>query len=156
MPPNPKHQSARVNRTKRSTRATLYEVDPAEIEIPELPKRYDKDNAEIPWRMETQEWWEAIWGSPMSTEFHTSDTHGLYRLAVLVDEYWRRPTVGLSGEIRLLQQSYGLTPLDRRRLEWTIEQSETAKDRGDKRRTARIGAVQPTGNEDDPRTQALA
>jgi len=84
---------------------------------------------EVPWRLETQQFWEDIWSSPMATEYHRrSDRHGLYRLAVLIDDFWSAPSADKNVEIRLAQKDYGLTPLDRRRLEWTIASAEKATD----------------------------
>jgi hypothetical protein len=40
----------------------------------------------------------------------------------------------LAAEIRLSGQRFGISPLDRRRLEWTIAQTEEAQDRGRRRR----------------------
>lgn len=37
-----------------------------------------------------------------------------------------RLRIGLSAELRLVQQGYGLTPIDRRRLQWEIERGEEA------------------------------
>ena len=59
---------------------------------------------EIPWRLETQEWWESLWSSPMASEFHSSDRHGLYRLAVLIDDFWQHPSTQANAEIRLAQR----------------------------------------------------
>lgn len=146
MPPSPKHHTVRARANKASTRATLTEPDPEDIQIPELPpmrlverKRKSRDEdgvvqtetymVEIPWRLETQEWWESLWSSPMASEFHSSDRHGLYRLAVLIDDFWQHPSTQANAEIRLAQKDYGLTPLDRRRLEWTIASAETATEK---------------------------
>ena len=160
--PNPKHQSVRARANVRSTRATLHEVAPEDVEIPALPTRYKKNAdgilQESVWRLETQDWWEAIWSSPMSTEFHSSDTHGLYMLAALVDSFWDAPDAQHHSEVRLARKDYGLTPLDRRRLEWTIESASAAKDAGTKRRNAAApqGVPQPEKDGDDPRAIGLA
>jgi hypothetical protein len=81
----------------------------------------------------------------MAGEYLNADVHALYRLAVLVDAFWRRPSQALAAEIRLQQQAFGLTPLDRRRLEWTIEQAEAATTRKQQRqvRRAQAGEVDP-------------
>ena len=168
MPPAPKHQSVRARVNKASTRATLTEPDPDEIEIPELPpmrlverKRKNEDGetetymVEVPWRLETQQWWEDIFSSPMASEFHSSDRHGLFRLAVLIDEFWTSPSTQANAEIRLAQKDYGLTPLDRRRLEWTIASAERATDEGQKRR----GTTEFTRRDDggaDPRLHIVS
>jgi hypothetical protein len=71
----------------------------------------------------------------MAAEYVRADEHGLYRLAVLINQYWQTPLMqGLAAEIRLEQQAYGLTPIDRRRLQWEIERAETANTERTKRR----------------------
>jgi hypothetical protein len=78
----------------------------------------------------------------MSAEFIESDLHQLYILADLMDEYWRVPAKetgkkqSLANEIRLQRQCFGLTPIDRRRLQWEIERGESATEKGRKRRNA--------------------
>jgi hypothetical protein len=75
------------------------------------------------WHPQTEEWWADLWAAPMSNEYHASDRHALYMLAALMDDFWTTDTAGrrkaLSEEIRLSRQAFGLTPYDRRRLEWT-------------------------------------
>ncbi len=106
------------------------------MEVPTLPDERD-------WHPQTKCWWIDTWRSPMSSEFLEADAHGLFRLAVLIDDYWKAGSSterrNLSAEIRLQGQGYGLSPLDRRRLQWTVEQVEAKK----KKRTRSAG--------DDPR-----
>lgn len=135
MPPTPKRNPARRN--KSTTKATLTVVH--EVQAPDLPDR------ELPWHEQTIEWWLDIWASPMAPEFDKSDRHGLFMLAVLVDEFWKNPTQALAAEIRLQRQCYGMTPIDRRRLQWEIERTDEAVDRGEKRRAAK----KPTAAGDD-------
>lgn len=125
MPPMPKHQPARRN--KSTTRATLSAVH--DVQAPDLP-----DTDERMWHPQTLTWWADVWASPMAPEFDDSDRHGLFLLAVLVDDFWRRPTWQLAAEIRLQRQCFGLTPIDRRRLQWEIERTDEAQDRGRRRR----------------------
>ncbi len=63
----------------------------------------------------------------MAPEFDGSDIHGLYLLATLVNAFWIEPSQALAAEIRLQRQCYGLTPIDRRRLQWEIERGEQAE-----------------------------
>lgn len=77
----------------------------------------------------------------MATEYVRADAHALMRLAVLVDMFWTKPSTKLAAEIRLQQQAFGLTPLDRSRLEWSIEQTEQARDRGERKRSERAVIV---------------
>lgn len=125
--PLPKHESIRARRNKTSTAATLKLVH--STKAPELPSSRS-------WKPETAAWWAGIWASPMAPEFDKSDIHGLLILAVLVDEFWTEPTQALAAEIRLQRQCFGLTPMDRRRLQWEIERTDEAQARGDQRRTA--------------------
>jgi hypothetical protein len=124
MPPTPKRNPARRNRS--TTRATL--VSDHNVEAPELPARN--------WHDQTRAWWADIWASPMAPEYHESDVHGLLMLAVLVDAFWHEPTQALAAEIRLQRQCFGLSPIDRRRLQWEIERTDEAQARGARRRTS--------------------
>lgn len=111
---------------------------------PDLPHR------EGGWHAQTLEWWEDLWAAPMAAEYHSSDRHGLFLLAILIDDFWLEPSQKLAAEIRLQRQAFGLTPYDRRRLEWTIVTAEQAKERGGAHRAAGRSAPQPeAGN--DPR-----
>lgn len=131
--PPPKNPQTRAgHRAKAATRATLTAIDPADVKVPDLPT-----DLAFSWHRLTRKWWREVWASPMSSEWHESDIHGLYRLAVLVNDYWLAESVTarlkIAPEIRQSAQPFGLSPLDRRRLEWSIEQSEDAKSKGRKR-----------------------
>lgn len=81
----------------------------------------------------------------MAAEYLQADIHGLYILALLVDRFWKKPSTMLSTEIRLQRQCFGLTPIDRRRLQWEVQKVEDATSR--KRQPQR--PVIPEG--EDPR-----
>jgi len=129
--PNPKDPSVRARRNKTSTAATL-KADPRAT-VPDLPKRGG-------WHEQTVEWWRDVWSSPMAPEFDASDRHGLNMLAILVDDYWTaessRERMALAAEIRQQSQRFGLSPIDRRRLQWEIERTEEAVQKGTRRRAA--------------------
>lgn len=150
MGPAPKHPSVRARANKASTRSTLAEPE-GSVEIPPLPVRTDDEGEEIPWHRMTLEWWRDLWPSPMAQEYHPSDIHGLYRLAHLIDNFWHNPTDKTHAEVRLAQKDYGLTPLDRRRLEWTIENTEKAKDEGSRRRRDASPSSKSSEPQADPR-----
>jgi hypothetical protein len=125
----PKDLSVRQRTNRTSTRAVLHPLAEDEIEVPPLPTRLDDDGNEILWSSHLLRYWLRIWSSPMASEFHAqSDIEGLYRLAVLVEQFWRKPSATLNAEIRLYEQQFGLNPLARRRLEWTIAGAERATD----------------------------
>lgn len=135
MPAQKKHPSTRRRRNKASSATVLEErdvddLDVDEDEIPELPPRLipDEDGVRrvVDWCPETQDWWDDVWMSPMAGEYLDADVHGLVRLAALIDNYWRDPCSKTHAEVRLAQKDYGLTPYDRRRLEWTIASAKKA------------------------------
>lgn len=80
-----------------------------------------------PWHPQTLEFWRDAFRSEMESEYVQVDVHGLFILAELVDQFWHHPTPTRAAEIRLQRQCYGLTPLDRRRLQWELETAEAAK-----------------------------
>lgn len=93
------------------------------------------------WHEMTLRWWADIWASPMSQEWDESDIHNVYVLAAVYNDIWTAlsPTARkeAASEFRLQRANLGLTPYDRRRLEWTIESADEARDRGNQRRTKR-------------------
>lgn len=150
MPQPKKDSSVRARTNRASTAATL--TDGRTVIRPSLPTlfRVDEEGAqvEVPWQSATVEWWDDLWASPMASEYHASDKHALFILAALVDQFWVMPDQKLAGEIRLQRQAFGLTPYDRRRLEWTIETAEESKDRGNQRRGGGTPSPQPVAKSD--------
>jgi hypothetical protein len=51
----------------------------------------------------------------------------LGRLALLWDEFYKKPNAQLMAEIRLQESRFGLSPLDRSRLQWEIKRGEDAE-----------------------------
>lgn len=135
--PAPKDPALRQRRNKASTRATLKAMPIHRM--PSLPKRSEDQE----WHPLTRAWWRDIWHSPMAAEYLKADIHGLYRLAVLIQRFWEKPTVNLSAVIAIQEQRYGLTPLDRRRLEWIVEKAEE--------RTRKHDVKRPPKGAGDPR-----
>lgn len=149
MAPLPKHPSTRARRNKVAGARTLTAAPDAVV--PELPVA-----AGLDWHPMTEAWWRDIWRSPMAPEYEQSDIHGLYVLAVLVNAYWFEPSQSLAGEIRLQRQCFGLTPVDRRRLQWEIDRAEAAEESTAARRAVSRprAAAQPASRKGsaDPRT----
>lgn len=140
--PAPKDASTRARRNKTSTAATL-RAD-AGIIAPELPAN--------DWHPMVIDWWRALWASPMAPEYDESDRHGLFELAIIRNDFWQAETAkerkDAAAEIRLQDQRFGLSPIDRRRLQWEIERTEDAKAKGERRRTTTAPQSGPKG---DPR-----
>ena len=133
--PTPKDPKLRQRRNISPTRATLVLDSGKRIKrAPQLPK----DRA---WDPMVRKWWKDVWTSPMANEYLPSDVHGLFVLAVLLDKFWMFPTKALAAEIRQQSQAFGLTPLDRRRLEWQVVQTEEAQDKREVKRARRAKIV---------------
>jgi hypothetical protein len=88
----------------------------------------------------------------MAPEYDDSDKHGLFVLAVLVDGFWRKPHWTAAAEIRLQRQCFGLSPIDRRRLQWEIEKVDEAQERGERRRAQSPPRSRTTKSGQDPRS----
>lgn len=150
MAPPMKDPSTRARRNKVTTRATL-QADP-DIRVPELPDAVgEDDDGDMPaWHPATRAWWADIWRSPMAPEYDQSDIHGLYMLATLVNDFWRTSSAKTRretyAEIRLQSQRFGLSPIDRRRLQWEIDRGDEATSRTRKRREREA----PKAPADDP------
>lgn len=151
--PPPKHPGTRRRTNQKSTRAVL-SANP-DISVPPLPNR-----GADPWHPQTVDWWVDIWRSPMGPEYDDSDIHALYVLAGVVDDYWTATSAterrAASAEIRLQSVRFGLSPMDRRRLEWQIEETEKKKSEGARRRAQEadqvgVGDQKPPDDGDDPR-----
>jgi hypothetical protein len=138
--PIPKPAGTRQRRNKSSTHTQLQMVH--DVEAPPLP-------ADREWHPLTLEYWRDIWASPMAPEYDSSDLHGLWVLAALVDEFWNHPTQPIAAEIRLQRQCFGLSPIDRRRLQWEIDRGDSAAAKTQRRREAR--APQKVDDKHDPR-----
>ncbi len=93
---------------------------------PKLPIRYSHGGMACAlYHPQTLEWWREIWKSPMSSQWIPSDLHQLAMLAVLVNEFYHGGSAQIAAEIRQRSTAFGLTPLDRLRLEWTIKSPES-------------------------------
>ncbi len=144
--PLPKPTALRQRTNRTATRAILSAETGTRRRAPLLPDRTDADGAPREWHRLTVLWWRDVWRSPMAPEFLQADIHGLYLLAELVDQFWVTPNKELAAEIRLQRQCFGLSPIDRLRLQWEVERVEAAT-----RKQQPPQPMQPTATEDDPR-----
>jgi hypothetical protein len=86
----------------------------------------------------------------MSGEYLPTDTDGLAQLAILIDNYYKNPAdknaKEMMGEIRLQRACFGLTPIDRSRLQWEVTRGEEAeKKRNPKRQNIKPHKADPRG-----------
>ena len=114
--PPPKAPGARQRTNKTSTAAQL-PPEPRRGRKPSLPG--DRD-----WHAMTRRFWRDLWRSPLAGELLQVDDARLVMLAILTDDFWRADDAAarskLAAELRLQGQCFGLTPIDRRRLQWTM------------------------------------
>ena len=134
--PPPKDPSIRQRRNKSSSKALL----PSEKRpIKYKPRLPTLENTE--WNEITKDWWVDVWKSPQSSEFLRSDLGALFRLAILANRFFNTGSLAVAGELRLLEREFGLTPLSRRRLEWTVAQTEDAVDKRERGRAKRAQII---------------
>lgn len=149
MGPPPKRAGLRQRANHISGAATLRACAKADS-IPELPVMGRRK-----WHPMTESWWHDAWSDPMSAEYVKSDKHGFFMLAELVDQFWKLGStnpqrVKLMTEIRMQGQRFGLSPLDRRRLQWEVEKGEDAAARTATRKQQRA-ATRAMATAVDPR-----
>jgi hypothetical protein len=152
VPTPKKDPSVRARQNKAAGAATL-----SRQSKPTIPKLPDHP-AGGGWHPQAQAFWRDVWASPMSPEWDpASDHHNVLMCTLLMHDLWTAESATTraktAGEFRLQRASLGLSPYDRRRLEWTIEQADEAQEKGATRRAAkkaparRRGAKKPA----DPR-----
>lgn len=119
--PPPKNPKTRQRTGSHVTRATLQTVEGPVTPHP-LP---DGD-----WHPEASAFWADLWDSPMVPEYAHLDARRFHMLLVLVDDFWRATKLTdrlkAAAEIRQQGSLFGLSPLDRRRLQWEIKRVEPA------------------------------
>ena len=138
MPPLPKKPSSRQRRNRAVAPRTL---NPDARRDGPLPPLYVYDRARD-WDVRTKRWWRSVWVSPMTRHYVDVDREGLGSLAILKDMFFKDPETAMAAEIRLQEARFGLSPLDRRRLEWEIERPDVARKR-DVRPAARAARSDP-------------
>lgn len=147
--PSPKDPAVRARRNKSSTRSTLSADH--DIEEPPLPEG-------VAWHPMTEKWWSDLWDSAMAPEYADTDIHGLYRYAMLVNDFWMADEKGrreIQVRLEKADADYGTNPMARRRLEWQIETTEDSKARGKKRRSEDKPAAPQPNPDSDPRLKLV-
>lgn len=152
MPAHKKDASVRARRNKAASAAKI-SADP-ESRIPSMPAHPEG------WHSEVVRWWEDVWSSPMAPEWDASDEHNVLLCALALNDVWTAESAkdrkDAMGEFRLQRQSLGLSPYDRRRLEWSIESADEARDRGRQRRERRPSVQAQSDGGSDPRNALRA
>ena len=145
--PAPKPAHLRQRRNKKAGATTL--TPPPEGERRRTPTLPNPDSRQ--WHKLTRAWWRRVWQSPMASEYLETDFDGLARLAVLIDDFYKaegaKERRELLQEIRLQEARFGLSPVDRSRLQWEIAKGEEAE----RRRPPRTVEEPQQQSEADPR-----
>lgn len=146
MPPYPKHPSVRARRNQPSTATELQIVNPDDLEVPALParlvqKKVDGEvvKVEAEWHPMAVASWVEVWTSPMTAEFLEADFGGIRMLLAMEHAFWEKMEAGrsvteLAAEISRVRKQYGLAPMGRRSLQWTIAQTQDTMNRNARRR----------------------
>lgn len=116
--PKPAHLRQRTN---KKAGATMLQM-PDKPNVPAIPNPDGRT-----WHELTVTGWKNAWNSPMAAQWLTTDVDALGRLALLWDEFYREPKATVLAEIRLQEQRFGLSPLDRSRLQWEVARGDEAE-----------------------------
>lgn len=127
MGPAPKPAFLRQRTNKKSGAAHLEQLESADV--PKIPNPDGRT-----WHPLTVQSWENAWSSAMASQWLKSDIDALGRLAVIWDQFYREPDAKSLSEIRLQEQRFGLSPLDRSRLQWEVSRGEDAEQKRPKSR----------------------
>jgi len=130
--PIPKPALLRQRTNRKSGAATL--EAPESPEIPEIPNPDQRE-----WHPLTLEAWQHAWESPMASQWLDSDVDGLGRVALIWDRFYKEPDVKYLAEIRLQEQRFGLSPLDRTRLQWEVNRVDESERKRPKPAMERTG-----------------
>lgn len=137
--PKPAHLRQRTNQKAGSAMLEM----PASSKVPVIPNPDGRT-----WHPLTVQGWKHAWGSPMASQWLKTDEDALGRLALLWDAFYQKPNATILAEIRLQEQRFGLSPLDRSRLQWEVSRAEEAEQKRPKPALRRTGT--------DPRNGLMA
>lgn len=113
MPPLPKEPGARVRRNREQGQWRT---------LPATGRRGNAPRCPTTWSKKTKDWWKVIWRSPMATLWLESDVPALIRLGDLLEI--PKQTALIVGEIRQIEDRFGLSPKSRRMLQWQVVPGE--------------------------------
>lgn len=69
----------------------------------------------------------------MASKWLPSEFDGVFRMAMLWDEFYVNGKALVLAEVRLQEQRFGLSPLDRSRLQWEVNRADEAEQQHKKR-----------------------
>lgn len=126
-PPKPSHLRQRTN---RKAGAGIISMVPAalDVKVPPIPNPDARE-----WHPLTVTAWAHAWASPMASQWLETDADALGRLALVWDDFYKAPSADGLKEIRLQSALFGLSPLDRSRLQWEVSRADDAEQKTTRR-----------------------
>lgn len=112
----PKPTNERRNQSKPQ-RGDWQELSAPVEKIPDLPKRGEGRGS---WSARTRRAWDNWWSDPVSPQWGPADIDLVEQLADVYEEWIRKPTSGMAGEVRQIRDSLGLTPKGRQDRRWFL------------------------------------
>lgn len=79
----------------------------------------------------------------MASQWLVTDQDALGRLALLWDAFYKEPDARSLAEVRLQEQRFGFSPLDRSRLQWEVKRGEDAERQRQRPQSKRTGTSDP-------------
>lgn len=126
--PAPKAQHQRERDTRRRQADAVHLTNDGVLRGPELPSSILDPHPE------TVEWWTTWRVSPQAQLFEATDWEALKRAALLHDHVWKsgtvpggRPSAAAISELRLIEERYGATFVDRQRAKIHIAKEDQAE-----------------------------
>jgi hypothetical protein len=138
MPGPPPKPAFLRQRTNKKSGSAMLETPDSPGKVPKIPNPDDRE-----WHPLTVKAWAHAWESAMASQWLVTDADGLGRLALLWDEFYKHPDAKVMSEIRLQEQRFGLSPLDRSRLQWEVSRAEEAEQKRPKPQVRRTGTNDP-------------
>lgn len=133
----PKDPARRARRNKDPVPTRVFAVQPVEpYPLPDDLLPYGEE-----WHPATVRWWQRWCESPLAADLPAVDWSEMEATAVLHQQYMKKRTFPLAGELRLRMQLFGATPLDRARLRMQVVNADAAEADMDRRRNATSGAT---------------
>lgn len=127
--PPPKPAELR-QRTNKKAGADVLTAETG-AKVPKIPTHPDGRS----WHPYTLESWKRAWTSAMASKWLPSEFDGVFRMAMKWDDFYLEGKSTDLAEIRLQEQRFGLSPLDRSRLSWEVNRGEAAESESKRRKT---------------------
>lgn len=134
--PPPKPAALRQRTNRKAGSATLVAMRRPSVRVIPNP------DGRI-WHPLTVAAWKHAWASPMAGQWLPSDADALGRVALLWDEFYKKPGAQVLAEVRLQEQRFGLSPLDRSRLQWEVGRAEESEQKQQRRQARRTSTSDP-------------